>query len=71
MQAAHTRALQAREVTVTGPTAISKQSKPPAVFLETQKPLSHKRATVTWVEEPAVENLKTWTKDRSSGKDKI
>lgn len=42
--------------------------KPPELFLETQQPLSHKPATVTWVEEPVVENLKTWTKDRSSGK---
>lgn len=32
-----------------GPAAISKQAKPPAVFLETQEPLSHKWATGTCV----------------------
>lgn len=40
MQAAHTRGLQAEEVTVTSAEAISKLPKP-AVFLETQQPLSH------------------------------
>lgn len=49
------------------PTAISKQPKPPEVLLETQEPLSHKWATGTGVKEPEVKNLKTWTKDRSSG----
>lgn len=63
MLAAHARAFQAGVVRETGPTAISKQPKPPAVTLETQAPLSHKPATGTSVKEPAVKNLNTWTKD--------
>lgn len=43
------------------------QLKPPALFLKTQEPLSHKWATGTYVKEPAAKNLKMWTKDTSSG----
>lgn len=64
MQAAPDWVPQVGEVMVMGPAAISKHPKPPVEFLETQKPVSHKQTTVTWVEEPAVENLKTWTKDK-------
>lgn len=42
MQAAHTRAVQAGEITVMGQMAISEQLKS-AVFLETQQPLSQSK----------------------------